>query len=75
MFKLLEPKHCPLLLDIVCQMMQPASKFADLLPTAEFHLLIESAIPDLTSLLKDRDSDVRAAGADALSTIAEHCAS
>ena len=49
---------------------------ANLLPAAEFHFFIESAtILNITSLLQDRDLDVRTAGADALSKIAEHCTS
>ena len=39
---------------------------------AEFHPLIEPAIPGIISLLKDKHESIRKAGIDALSKISEH---
>ena len=45
---------------------------ADVLAEAELHESIESCIPDLAALLQDGDWRIQLAGAEALSTLAEH---
>jgi hypothetical protein len=66
------PKRCQPYRKIVSWNHRSNAIFADGLAEAELHEPIESCMPDLVALLQDGDWRIQLAGAEALSTLAEH---
>jgi hypothetical protein len=71
-FELQGLRHLQLLWDIVRWGDKSHVTVTDTEPTAELHKSIESAVPELIGLLTDGDADVRAAGTEALLTLAKY---